>query len=56
MAMDKKMIYTTRMSIRGQVVIPEGIRHELKLKKGTEFMVTFNSYEQSVELKVLRKK
>jgi len=30
---------TTRMSSRGQVVIPESIRQRLKLQPGTEFVV-----------------
>lgn len=30
---------TTRMSSRGQVVIPEGIRRQLGLKPGSEFVV-----------------
>lgn len=30
---------TTKMSSKGQVVIPEGIRKRLKLKPGTQFVV-----------------
>ncbi len=30
---------TTKMSSKGQVVIPEGIRKRLKLKPGTQFLV-----------------
>ena len=30
---------TTKMSSKGQVVIPEGIRKRLKLKTGTQFLV-----------------
>ncbi len=30
---------TTRMSSKGQVVIPEEIRRELKLKSGSQFVV-----------------
>lgn len=30
---------TTKMSSRGQVVIPESIRNELKLRAGTQFAV-----------------
>ena len=30
---------TTRMSSRGQVVIPEGVRRRLKLKRGCQFVV-----------------
>ncbi|MBW1822072.1 MAG: AbrB/MazE/SpoVT family DNA-binding domain-containing protein [Deltaproteobacteria bacterium] len=30
---------TTKMSSKGQVVIPEGIRKRLKLKTGTQFVV-----------------
>ena len=32
-------IATTKMSSRGQVVIPEKIRERLKLKPGTEFVI-----------------
>ncbi len=32
-------VATTRMSSKGQVVIPEEIRKRLKLKKGTQFVV-----------------
>ncbi|MBS1250906.1 MAG: hypothetical protein MAG431_02505 [Chloroflexi bacterium] len=32
-------IATTKMSSRGQVVIPEKIRRELNLKKGAQFVV-----------------
>jgi AbrB family looped-hinge helix DNA binding protein len=32
-------IATTKMSSRGQVVIPESIRERLKLQPGTEFVV-----------------
>ncbi len=32
-------VATTRMSSRGQVVIPEGIRDSLGLRKGTRFVV-----------------
>jgi len=30
---------TTKMSSKGQIVIPEEIRKQLKLKSGTQFMV-----------------
>lgn len=30
---------TTKMSRKGQIVIPEKIRKQLKLKAGTQFMV-----------------
>ncbi len=30
---------TTRMSSKGQIVIPEDIRNELNLREGTEFVV-----------------
>ncbi len=30
---------TTKMSSKGQVVIPESIRHRLKLKAGSQFVV-----------------
>ena len=33
------MLSTTRMSTRGQVVIPEEIRKQLNLKEGTQFVV-----------------
>lgn len=32
-------IATTKMSSKGQVVIPEAIREKLKLKPGTQFIV-----------------
>lgn len=32
-------ISTTKMSSKGQVVIPESIRKQLKLKAGTQFVV-----------------
>jgi len=32
-------ISTTKMSSKGQVVIPENIRKQLKLKTGTQFVV-----------------
>ena len=32
-------ISTTKMSSKGQVVIPENIRKQLKLKAGTQFVV-----------------
>lgn len=32
-------ISTTKMSSKGQVVIPEAIRKKLKLKSGTQFVV-----------------
>jgi AbrB family looped-hinge helix DNA binding protein len=33
------MLSTTRMSSKGQVVIPEAIRKRLKLKEGAQFVV-----------------
>jgi len=33
------MLATTRMSSKGQVVIPEEVRKRLKLKEGTQFVV-----------------
>ena len=30
---------TTRLSLKGQVVIPEDVRKRLKLKKGSQFLV-----------------
>lgn len=33
---------TTRMSSKGQVVIPESIRDELRLRAGTQFLVVGN--------------
>ena len=32
-------VATTRMSSKGQVVIPENIRNQLKLKAGSQFIV-----------------
>lgn len=32
-------VATTRMSSKGQVVIPEAIRNQLNLKEGTQFVV-----------------
>lgn len=34
------MLATTKMSSKGQVVIPEDIRKRLKLSEGTQFVVT----------------
>jgi AbrB family looped-hinge helix DNA binding protein len=34
---------TTRMSSKGQVVIPESIRRQLKLKEGAQFVVVGNA-------------
>ena len=34
------MLATTKMSSKGQVVIPEDIRKRLKLTEGTQFVVT----------------
>jgi AbrB family looped-hinge helix DNA binding protein len=34
------MLATTKMSSKGQVVIPEDIRKRLKLAEGTQFVVT----------------
>lgn len=34
------MLATTKMSSKGQVVIPENIRKRLNLKEGTQFVVT----------------
>jgi len=34
-----KNLATTKMSSKGQVVIPEGIRKRLKLKTGAQFVV-----------------
>ncbi|MFZ1042390.1 MAG: AbrB/MazE/SpoVT family DNA-binding domain-containing protein [Anaerolineales bacterium] len=34
---------TTRMSSKGQVVIPESIRRQLKLKEGAQFIVVGNA-------------
>ncbi len=34
---------TTRMSSKGQVVIPEFIRRQLKLKEGAQFVVVGNA-------------
>ena len=42
---------TTRMSSKGQVVIPEEIRHRLGLKAGTQFVVVGN--RDSVILKAI---
>lgn len=32
-------VATTRMSSKGQIVIPEAIRNQLNLKEGTQFVV-----------------
>ena len=37
--MEMKTVATTRMSSKGQVVIPEEIRNALGLKAGTKFVV-----------------
>ena len=37
--MDAKNVYTTKMSSKGQIVIPESIRDSLGLKAGTQFVV-----------------
>jgi len=42
---------TTRMSSKGQVVIPESIRKQLDLKEGAQFLVVGN--EDVVILKVV---
>ena len=34
-----KALATTRMSSKGQIVIPENIRKQLNLKEGTQFVV-----------------
>ena len=44
-------IATTKMSSKGQVVIPEEIRKRLKLKKGSQFVVV--SEKDVVILKVI---
>ena len=44
-------IATTKMSSKGQVVIPEEIRKRLKLKKGSQFVVI--SEKDVVILKVI---
>lgn len=33
-------VATTRLSSKGQIVIPEPVRHELGLKPGAQFVVT----------------
>lgn len=37
--MDAKHVFTTKMSSKGQIVIPEAIRDSLKLQPGTQFVV-----------------
>jgi AbrB family looped-hinge helix DNA binding protein len=37
--MHVKNVFTTKMSSKGQIVIPEGIRDTLGLKPGTQFVV-----------------
>lgn len=37
--MDTKQVYTTKMSSKGQVVIPEALREALGLAAGTQFVV-----------------
>jgi len=34
-----RSIATTKMSSKGQVVIPEGVRRQLRLEAGTQFVV-----------------
>lgn len=34
-----RSVATTKMSSKGQVVIPEGIRQQLRLEPGTQFVV-----------------
>ncbi len=38
-----EILATTRMSSKGQVVIPESIRRQLKLKEGAQFVVVGNA-------------
>ena len=33
------MVEITKMSSRGQVVIPQGLRHKMRLKEGEKFMI-----------------
>ncbi|MBS0289893.1 MAG: AbrB/MazE/SpoVT family DNA-binding domain-containing protein [Proteobacteria bacterium] len=37
--MDSKNVFTTKMSSKGQIVIPETIRNSLGLQPGTQFVV-----------------
>ncbi len=45
------MLHTTKLSSKGQVVIPEGIRKQLKLGVGTRFVVV--GHEGTVVLKTI---
>jgi AbrB family looped-hinge helix DNA binding protein len=47
------VVATTKMSSRGQVVIPESVRHDLGLKTGDQFVVVAES--GVVVLKGIRK-
>lgn len=44
-------VSTTKMSSRGQVVIPEEVRERLNLKEGAQFVVL--DYKDTVMLKVI---
>jgi len=37
--MENKAVYTTKMSSKGQIVIPEAVRDSLGLTSGTQFVV-----------------
>ena len=46
-------LITTKMSSRGQVVIPEDIRHKLGLESGTRFVVMADKEKDVIILKLI---
>lgn len=49
--MQNKAVYTTKMSSKGQIVIPEAVRDSLGLASGTQFVVVGRG--DSVVLKII---